>query len=419
MCIAFVLIRLKCRLELARGTGAGWRVWLLFAANGVPPPTCRTGAPMTTPNPLVHKDAAIVPAPTRLAPTQITPTRLPPTRLAVIDVVRGVAILLMILYHACWDMTFFGLTRFDLFGDTLWLGTRTVILALFLGLVGICLTMAFRDSICWRVVGVRVALLAGCAGLVTVGSWWFTPDAVIFFGVLHHIALASLLGLAFVWLPVWVTALVAALCIGLPELFSHRAFDAEWLRWVGLMTHEPRTNDYVPLLPWFGLVLVGIGLGRLLIDSALSRWGLLLWRWRPTTAPLMLLNWAGRRSLAIYMLHQPLLLGTLYVVVILSGAGAPGGTFVPSGSNVMGSNGSGSNGSGLPERSEGFLGSCQVSCEKSGGTLTRCAGYCRCFATELNVQELWRPFRENRIDEEAKGGLVAIVKDCAAAQTGR
>jgi uncharacterized membrane protein len=238
---------------------------------------------------------------------------------AVVDLARGVAILLMIGYHACWDLTFFGLARLDLVGDVLWLVLRTTILGLFLGLVGVSLVLATRDRIVWSRVAARLAVIGGCAGAVTVVSWGLTPDGLIFFGVLHHVALASLLGLAFVRLPPAVVAAAAGLALAAPAWLTGPAFDGGWLLWLGLMSQEPRSNDFVPLLPWFGVVLAGIAFGRLAGAAvAAGGWAAAVAAWRPAGWPARLVGWAGRHSLLIYMIHQPVLWGGGLLLLILA-----------------------------------------------------------------------------------------------------
>jgi uncharacterized membrane protein len=148
-----------------------------------------------------------------------------------------------------------------------------------------------------------------CAATVSAASYAMFPASGIFFGVLHFIALASLLGLPFARLGVANLALGAAwIAAGL--LFSHVWFDQPWARWIGFMTHKPVTEDYVPLFPWFGVVLLGLFAGRNTKT------------WPRALLPGLsgrILKLAGRHSLAIYMLHQPVLLGLLYAVKLLTG----------------------------------------------------------------------------------------------------
>ena len=55
---------------------------------------------------------------------------------------------------------------------------------------------------------------------------------------------------------------LGAVCLFLPALVSHPFFDTRWTNWVGLVTRKPITEDYVPVLPWLGVMLWGLAAGR-------------------------------------------------------------------------------------------------------------------------------------------------------------
>ena len=133
------------------------------------------------------------------------------------------------------------------------------------------------------------------------------PQSFIYFGILHAIAVMSLVAWPFARHPR--IALVAGIAIiGAGLTVSHPLFDTRALSVVGFTTHKPVTEDYVPLFPWTGVVLVGIALGAALERRAFA----------PVAALARLPNGVrglGRHSLAVYMLHQPLLIGTLWVVL--------------------------------------------------------------------------------------------------------
>jgi uncharacterized membrane protein len=230
----------------------------------------------------------------------------PPARLNSLDAARGLALWAMVVYHFCFDLQLFGLLRADFYNDRFWSGTRTLILGAFLLIVGISLRCARDrtdfDTRFWR----RVALVAGCALAVSAGSYLVFPRSYIHFGVLHAIAFASVLALAFLSRPrlaAWVgLALVAA-----GNTVQHPIFDTRWLNWIGLVTRKPPTEDYVPLLPWLGVVLLGIALA----DWVLSRPR--PWLERLDRVAPRILTLPGRHSLVVYMLHQPLLIGALWV----------------------------------------------------------------------------------------------------------
>jgi uncharacterized membrane protein len=121
---------------------------------------------------------------------------------------------------------------------------------------------------------------------------------------------ASVLALPFLRTPAWFTAIVAAAVIVAPWSLADPMFDHPWLWRVGLSTVPPVTIDYVPVFPWFGAVLAGIVLGRLGL-----RYEAALARIRPRDIVSRTLMLAGRWSLVIYLVHQPLVVAAIYAYV--------------------------------------------------------------------------------------------------------
>jgi uncharacterized membrane protein len=228
-------------------------------------------------------------------------------RIAAIDLARGIALIAMATYHFSWDLEFFGyLDQGTTAHGALRLYARCIASS-FLMLVGISLFLAHGKGIRWRSFLTRFAMVAGAALAISIATWIAVPSAFIFFGILHEIALASLLGLAFVRLPAAVTLAAAAIVIAAPWFARDPLFDHPWFWWLGLSSVDPRSNDYVPIFPWFGAVLIGIALARLAtIFGVRTRLAALR---LPHTG---LLQFAGRHSLAFYLIHQPLLIGCVW-----------------------------------------------------------------------------------------------------------
>lgn len=302
-----------------------------------------------------------------------------PSRRPAIDVARGLALVAMAAYHGSWDATYFGLAGFDLLGDPLWLAARTVILSSFLLLAGIGLVLATSGGIDAGRFVRRLGRVAAGAAAVSAASYALFPDSPIFFGVLHHIAVASVIGLAFVRLPAVVTLAVAAAAVLVGTTQGFPLFDSPWLRWIGLTSVAPDSNDYVPLLPWIGGVLAGIGLGRL--------WPGLGEGVRVTGRAARLLAFGGRHSLAVYLLHQPLLFGIAWAAAQLMPAET------------------------LAIRS--FQASCVASCERAGVARATCTANCGCVQSELARNGLWEGFVANRLSERDQRGLQAAVAACS------
>ena len=230
-----------------------------------------------------------------------------------IDGLRGVAIVMMVIFHFCFDLSYFGLAGFDFYHDSFWLHARTLILSSFLFLVGVSLMLATRRKLLLKRYLRRLGYLVAAALLVSVSTWWMFADRFVFFGVLHFIAFSSVLGLLFVRAG-WLNLVLGITVIIVANRYQSPWFDETGRRWIGLMTHKPPTEDYVPLLPWFGVVMLGLFAGPTMQRLAT--------RLQPHCAvrPVEWLALAGRHSLLIYLLHQPLLLGGLTLYMDVSAA---------------------------------------------------------------------------------------------------
>ena len=133
----------------------------------------------------------------------------------------------------------------------------------FLALVGVSLALAHRNGLNLRAFWRRLAIVAGAAALVTAGSFVFAPSEPITFGILHCIAVASLIAAPFVTAPAWASLAMGFAAIAAPWLGRSTLFDPPWLLWLGLGEALPNTLDWRPLLPWAGVVFLGLGVARL------------------------------------------------------------------------------------------------------------------------------------------------------------
>lgn len=223
-------------------------------------------------------------------------------------------------FHFCFDLNQFGFIKQDFYSAPLWTWQRTLILSLFLFCAGMGQAIAVAQGQSWPRFWRRWAQVAGCALLVTVGSWWMYPQSFIYFGVLHGMALMLIIVRLTVHWGVWLWVLggliiaikyiaVYAISIGASTEFVHM-FNSPMLNWLGLITQKPITEDYVPLLPWLGVMWWGAAAGSAgswLVSRARFRVSPLPWIGRP-------LAFIGRWSLSYYLLHQPIMLGSLMVL---------------------------------------------------------------------------------------------------------
>lgn len=231
-------------------------------------------------------------------------------RYPIIDMLRGFAIVLMFVFHFSFDLNYFGVITINFIEEPFWLNFRRLIVSMFLLLVGISLYLSTRKGIHWYAWSKRMALLLVYSGLVSLGSWMMFPETFIYFGILHFIALASILGLLFTRL-YWTNLLLGIFIILLDINYSNSLFNAPHLQWFGLMTYLPATEDYVPLLPWFGVVLIGIFTGKMLFEETHNKTPMSWLSWNSQQFIPRTLALGGRHSIHIYMLHQPVFIGLL------------------------------------------------------------------------------------------------------------
>lgn len=224
-----------------------------------------------------------------------------------LDALRGAAVLWMVGFHFCYDLSYFRVIEQNFYSDPFWTTQRIAIVSLFLFCAGLGQAVAKQQGQGWPRFWKRWAQVAGCALLVSVGSWFVFRDRFISFGVLHAVALMLLVlrGMFPLKPPALALVVFGAVAMLLPLVWQHPFFDSRLTNWVGLVTRKPATEDFVPLLPWIGVMAWGRAAGQWLLQ------------YRPQflsaqlPAPLQPFAVLGRWSLSIYMLHQPVLFGLL------------------------------------------------------------------------------------------------------------
>jgi len=202
----------------------------------------------------------------------------------------------MVIFHFCYDLRYLGYVDWSVPNGPGWRQFRYLILSLFLGVIGISLSLAHGRFIRWRSFWMRALQIGVAALAVTAMSMVVFPEGWIYFGILHFIFFASLVGIALARFP------AMALGLGVVILVLH------WLdlpppAWPFYFIDQylpEYTEDLVAPCPWMGVVLIGVWLGCLVRSGKISYLGPKLPNW---------VNFAARHSLAIYLLHQPMLFG--------------------------------------------------------------------------------------------------------------
>lgn len=224
-------------------------------------------------------------------------------RLPIIDEFRGIAVILMAVFHFCYDLSVFGFITFELNGGFFtWF--RFLIVTLFFISVGAGLYLAHSPQIRWRKFWTREAKIVAGAFIITVSTFFMYPRSWVWFGVLHFIALASVIALAFIRFP------RVALVTGVSIFVLYNLTDWFNLHFLWNLLSEPLhlprgTQDLTRLIPWLGMVLIGIYLGKTRFFNFQTL--PLGWFHKPV-------SFCSKHSLIIYLVHQPPLFGIAWLL---------------------------------------------------------------------------------------------------------
>jgi uncharacterized membrane protein len=217
---------------------------------------------------------------------------------------------MMVVSHLMWDRWDFGLLSTAEFWNPFWRYWQRTTASTFLILVGVSLTLLVRRMPVpeYRPFLRRGLRLFGMGMLVTV-VMAATGIGVVDFGILHLIGFAIVAAyplLRYTWLnlALWLVFFVAG------GVVQNLQWPTRWLVPVGITPPEYAAVDYFPILPWFGVVLLGVWLGNWFYGTNGRRWPLPNWGGQ---TPMAGLEAIGRHSLWIYLLHQPILIAILYV----------------------------------------------------------------------------------------------------------
>lgn len=283
----------------------------------------------------------------------------PGKRLVAVDLARGLAIVAMVVYHATWDLHQAGRISLDPVADPAWRLFARAIAGTFLFLSGISLVLAHRQALRWGAFARRLAILAASAALVSGATWLMVGDQYVRFGILHAIATASVVGLLFLRTPPPITAVAAVAAFVAPQFLTSSAFDHPAWIWLGLGTDAPDSVDYVPLFPWLAPFLMGMAVARAALGAGLDARIAML---RPRDPLSRALAAAGRWSLAIYLVHQPLLIGALRLAALIAPLPPAPAEGDPN----------------LAAAAASFGQVCRTSCETAGGAAPICRTTCAC-----------------------------------------
>jgi uncharacterized membrane protein len=308
-------------------------------------------------------------------------------RIVGLDVARGAALIGMAFYHLSWDLAYFGLAPGNFPVLPPMRAFSHSVAAVFLTISGISLALAHPDGRIDRAFWLRCAMIAGAAALVSSATFLTSPNEAVWFGILHCILLANVLAAPLLGAPSLVALAAAIVIFAVPALVSSDAMESPAVIWLGLGVAPPRTLDWRPLAPWAGFVFVGLAALR---SQQGQRLFAVLAEWRPRAKGFAALAWSGRHSLAIYLIHQPIMLGLVWLVAFAVDLSGHWGA-------------------------ERFNDACRTQCEAVGGASARCEHVCACLINGISAAKIGRDVERDRLNSAQRLIYSEIVARCSDA----
>lgn len=235
-----------------------------------------------------------------------------------VDFLRGIAVVMMIAFHALYDLDFFSSQDLVDVHSGIWRLFAITTASIFLLLVGVSLNISYARA---RIRGENRFLRYLRRGVwifswgmaITLSTMFLLGEGFVVFGALHLIGISIILSYPLLKRP-RLDLIMGSAAISVGLLIRQFSFDSPWLLWIGFVPRHFYSVDYFPLLPWFGVVLVGIFLGNFLYPEGARKFSLPDPSFR---APAKQICSVGRNSLAIYLIHQPILIISMQLLGIV------------------------------------------------------------------------------------------------------
>jgi uncharacterized membrane protein len=233
-----------------------------------------------------------------------------------VDAWRGFAITIMVIYHLMWDL--YGLAGWNIEMYTgFWHYWQLVTASSFIGLVGVSMSlragrMRQKGDVRFLPFFQRGLVIFSWGMVVSLVTWFVSPEVYVRFGILHFIGVAIILAYPFLRFR-WLNLILGAVLLLIPEVIPWR-HDIAWLEWLGMAANPHPAFDYFPVIPWLGVVLIGIFLGNMLYPKGKRAFHMPDWS---RFAPVRWLALAGQNSLLIYLIHQPVLITILVLMGVV------------------------------------------------------------------------------------------------------
>ncbi len=228
-----------------------------------------------------------------------------------IDAIRGIALIRIVIFNWSFTLMYLGIYTFSLGMVFPGLGA-----SIFIFLVGLSLTISYsrvkkkKPKEIHKKYFSRGLRVFGYGILISVITFLTFPKSFVIFGILQFIGVSIMLGQFFLKSK-RLNLILGLLIIVMGCFLQNFSFDFPWLLWLGFSPQYLNTFDYFPILPWFGVTLLGIYFGNILYKNGKRRFKI---KDVSNSSVVRFLTYLGRKSLFIYLVHQPIL---IFILLLL------------------------------------------------------------------------------------------------------
>lgn len=229
-----------------------------------------------------------------------------------IDAVRGIAIVMMVIFHTAFDLAYFGVAPLNVTtGGWKILAVATASLFLLVSGLSTNLSLNRRSQSTGQMGNTKKTVIHGGKILIyglciTLATSFYPGDGYIVFGILH------LIGCCIIVSPLLIRAGKSAITAGVFIIFlgliTAKLTGHPWLIPLGIPPAAFWSLDYTPFVPWAGVFLIGLGIAFFLYPAGERRFSI------SDTKVVKILAVPGRFSLPIYLFHQPVIITIIWLL---------------------------------------------------------------------------------------------------------
>ena len=239
-------------------------------------------------------------------------------RFFLIDVSRGFSVLAMICYHFYWDLGYFGFTDLEAVTQGVSLLAAQLIGISFITIAGISgRVLTFSNNFKAKF-SKRIGRLIIISAMISIVTFLLDNNNFIFFGILHFLVICSIISLILVNVTKGYLFFLFFVVVGAISL-SSITFDLPAIvSWLGLNKYPPITNDFYPVFPWLTFYLFGFWVGHVITNRKGRFLENISFIYPFNSKLFKFLEYVGKNSLIIYILHQPILFSLFLTFIQLT-----------------------------------------------------------------------------------------------------